>query len=140
MCRTDRWSTTDDFATSFLHLFLFSNSSLGVDELQPCPLFGVVLPPVAKDEINVPIALSAFRDKIPPVLLSKDLIRSLFCLPLLLSPLMVPFKMVFARPGDGETWPYHFSLRFLTVVRSSYGSIDSFLDLVVNLFGGINHH
>ena len=37
-------------------------------------LFGLVLttePSVlAKDEINVPIALSAFRDKVPSVLLS----------------------------------------------------------------------
>ena len=45
-----------------------------------------------------------------------------FCLPLRLPPLTVPCKIVFTRPDDLDTWPYHFSLRFLTVIRrSSYG-------------------
>ena len=38
------------------------------------------------------------------------------CLPCLLPPFTVPFKMVLARPDKRETWPYHCSLRLFTVV------------------------
>ena len=42
--------------------------------------------------------------------------------PLLLLPLTVPCMIVFERPEDLETWPYHFSFLLLTVVsKSSYG-------------------
>ena len=42
--------------------------------------------------------------------------------PLLLPPLTVPCMIVFERPEDLETWPYHFSFLLLTVVsKSSYG-------------------
>ena len=47
---------------------------------------------------------------------------------------MVACQMLFARPDDHEMWPYHFSLRFLTVVRSLYVWSDGSLDLVANLF------
>ena len=39
------------------------------------------------------------------------------CLPCLLPPFTVPCKMVLARPDERESWPYHCSLRFLTIVR-----------------------
>ena len=39
-----------------------------------------------------------------------------------LPPLTVPCMIVFERPEDLETWPYHFSFLLLTVVsKSSYG-------------------
>ena len=41
------------------------------------------------------------------------------CLPCLLRPLTVPWKMVFAGPDKRETWPYHCSVRLFTVVRRS---------------------
>ena len=41
------------------------------------------------------------------------------CLPCLLPPFTVPCKMVLARPDERETWPYHCSLRFITMVRRS---------------------
>ena len=41
------------------------------------------------------------------------------CLPCLLPPFTVPCKMVLARPDERETWPYHCSLRPLTIVRKS---------------------
>ena len=41
------------------------------------------------------------------------------CLPCLLPPFTVPCKMVLARPDEGETWPYHCSLRLCTIVRRS---------------------
>ena len=42
-----------------------------------------------------------------------------FCLPLFLFPFTVPCRIVFAKPGDLETWPKHLNFRFLTRVRSS---------------------
>ena len=42
-----------------------------------------------------------------------------FCLPLFPFPFTVPYRIVFARPEDLETWPNHLSFRFLTRVRSS---------------------
>ena len=42
-----------------------------------------------------------------------------FCLPCLLPPFTVSCKMVFARPYDRETWPYHCSLRLYMMVRRS---------------------
>ena len=43
------------------------------------------------------------------------------CLPRLLPPFTVPCKMVLTRPDERETWPYHCSLRFFTVIRRSQG-------------------
>merc|ERR1712033_28619 len=40
-----------------------------------------------------------------------------FCPPLLLPPCTVPWRTVLASPVDRVMCPYHFSLRFLTVVR-----------------------
>ena len=45
------------------------------------------------------------------------------CLSCLLSPFTVPCKMVLARPDERETWPYHYSMRLFTMVRSSCGPI-----------------
>ena len=42
-----------------------------------------------------------------------------FCLPLLLAPLTVPCRIVFAMPEDLEMWPYHLSFCFFTMVRRS---------------------
>ena len=39
--------------------------------------------------------------------------------PCLLILFTVPCKMVLARPDERETWPYHCSLRFITMVRRS---------------------
>ena len=47
-----------------------------------------------------------------------------FYLPCLLPHFTAPCKMVFARPDERETCPYHFGLRLFTVVRrSSFGLI-----------------
>ena len=49
------------------------------------------------------------------------------CLPCLLPPFTVPCKMVLARPDEWETWPYHYSLRLFTIVRSLCGPIASWI-------------
>ena len=41
-----------------------------------------------------------------------------FCVPLFLFPFTVPYRIVFAKAEDLETWPNHLSFRFLTRVRS----------------------
>ena len=47
-----------------------------------------------------------------------------FCLPCLLPPSTVPFKIVSARPDEQKTCPYHFSLHlFMMVWRSLYGPV-----------------
>ena len=40
------WDTTDDFAKAFCIFCSVLHNPLGVSELQPCPLFGVVFPPL----------------------------------------------------------------------------------------------
>ena len=40
------------------------------------------------------------------------------CLPCLLPPFTVPSKMIFARPDEWETCPYHCSFRLFTMGRS----------------------
>ena len=46
------------------------------------------------------------------------------CLPCLLPPFTVPYKMVLVRPDEWEIWPYHCSLRLFKMVRrSSFGPI-----------------
>ena len=51
-----------------------------------------------------------------------------FCLPCLLSPFTVPYKMVLERPDEQETWPYHCRLCLFTIVRrSSCGPIASWI-------------
>ena len=55
-----------------------------------------------------------------------------FCLPLFVFPFTVPCRIVFAKPEDLETWPNHFSYRFLTRVRSSsYSPMAAWIFLVV---------
>ena len=44
--REDRWGTTGDFATSFLHFSLFFTALWGLGELQACSFPDVVFPPV----------------------------------------------------------------------------------------------
>ena len=52
------------------------------------------------------------------------------CLPLLLFPFTVPYRTVFAKPEDLETWPNHLSFRFLTRVRSlSYSQMVAWIFL-----------
>ena len=46
-----------------------------------------------------------------------------FYLPLFLCPFSVPYRTVFAKPEDFETWPNHLSFHFLTSVRSSSISV-----------------
>ena len=46
-----------------------------------------------------------------------------FCLSCRLAPLIVPCKMVLARPNEQETCPYHCSLRLFNIVRRSCGPI-----------------
>ena len=41
-----RWCTTDDFTTSFLHLFSVLHCPLGLCELRACPFPDVVFPPL----------------------------------------------------------------------------------------------
>ena len=55
--------------------------------------------------------------------------------PLLLPPLTVPCMIVFERPEDLETWPYHFSFLLLTVVsKSSYGPMARSILLRTSIF------
>ena len=62
---------------------------------------------------------SAARRQVQSLILSSHLF---LWPPLLLPPLTVPCMIVFERPEDLETWPYHFSFLLLTVVsKSSYG-------------------
>ena len=62
---------------------------------------------------------SAVRRQVQSLILSSH--RFLWP-PLFLPPLTVPCMIVFERPEDLETWPYHFSFLLLTVVsKSSYG-------------------
>ena len=57
-----------------------------------------------------------------PVHLVMSSSHLLLCPPRLLVPSNVPRSMVFDSPVDLITWPYHLSLRFLTMDRSSsYG-------------------
>ena len=44
--REGRWGTTDDFITSFLHLFPVLRCPLGLGELHACPFPDVVFPPL----------------------------------------------------------------------------------------------
>ena len=91
--RRDRFGTTDDFTTSFLHFFLFST------------------------------ALWDFANSGPVISLKLSSHLFFSCLPCLLSPFTVPSKMVLARLGERETRSYHFSLRLITMVRFSCGPI-----------------
>ena len=84
-----RRGTTDEFETIPFHLVLFS---------------AAVLVELAK---SIPVH---------SLILSSHLF---VCQPLLLFPFTVPFRIVFARPEDLETWPNHLSFRFLTRIRSS---------------------
>ena len=46
------------------------------------------------------------------------------CLPRLLPPFTVPYKMILARPDELKTWPYFCSLHLFTMVkRSSCGPV-----------------
>ena len=83
-----RWGTTDDFATSFLHVSLFSTALWDLPNSRP----------------------------VHSLMLSSHLF---LCLPCLLPPFNVLCQIVLARPDERETWPYHCSLRLLTVVRRS---------------------
>ena len=68
---------------------------------------------------------SAALDELAKSIPVRSLILSshlFFCLPLFLFPFTVPFRIVFAKPEDLETWPNHLSFRFLTRVRSSSNS------------------
>ena len=87
--RRGRWGITDDFTTSFLH---FSPSVL-----------------------HCPQGLGELQ-ACPFLMLSSHLF---FCLLCLLYPVLVPLKMVLARPDESETCPYHFSFRLFTMVRRS---------------------
>ena len=61
-----------------------------------------------------------------PVHLVMSSSHLLLCPPRLLVPSTVPCSMVFDSPVDLITWPYHLSLRFLTMDRSSsYGPMTS---------------
>ena len=65
-----------------------------------------------------------------PVHLVMSSSHLLLCQPRLLVPSTVPCSMVFDSPVDLITWPYHLSLRFLTMDRSlSYGPMASFIVL-----------
>ena len=86
-----RWSTTDDFATSFLdYSVLHCPQGLGDLQARPIPRCWLVFLP-----------------------------HLFFCLPCLLPPFTVPCKMVLARHDEQETCPYHCSLHLFTMVRRS---------------------
>ena len=89
-----RWGITDDFSTSFLHFSQFSTALWDLPNFRPVH--------------SLTLMLSS---------------HLFLCLPCLLLPFTVPCKMVFARPDERETWPYHCSLCLFTIVRSSCGPI-----------------
>ena len=65
--REARWGTTDDFATSFLHLLcsrLLSvlDCPLGLGELQACPFIDVVFPPLRLSAFSTPPFHCALQD------------------------------------------------------------------------------
>ena len=88
--RGGRWSPTDDFTTSFVHFSLFSTALWDLANSRPV------------------------RSLMPSS-------HFFFCPPCLL-PLLPTFivsrKMDLARPDERETWLFHCSSRFFTMVRS----------------------
>ena len=65
------------------------------------------------------VLFSAALDELAKSILVHSLILSshlFFCLPLFLFPFTVPFRIVFAKPEDLETWPNHLSFRVLNMV------------------------
>ena len=86
-----RWGTTDDFATSFLNFF---------------PLFSTDLLDLANSRPVHSLMLSSHFFFCPPCLLP------------LLPTFIVSRKMDLARPDERETWLFHCSSRFFTMVRS----------------------
>ena len=57
------------------------------------------------------------------------------CLPGLLPPLTVPYKIILARPDERETWSYYCSLRLFTMVRFSCGPVA----MVINKVGDLSN-
>ena len=69
-----------------------------------------------------PSLVSAFRRASPnfrPVHFAMLSSHLFFCLPFLLPPCTVPWRIVFASPVDPVVCPYHLNLCFFTVVRRS---------------------
>ena len=67
------------------------------------------------------LSSAALRESSNPIPFHSLMLSSYlyFCLPLLLAPFTVSCRIVFAMPEDLETWPYHLSFRFFTMVRRS---------------------
>ena len=107
-----RWGTTDDFATCFLHFFLYSTALWDLANTRPVHslmlsshLFfclPVFFPPFCSP-LPSGTRRTPFLDVVFPLLFC-------FCLPCLLPPLTVPCKMVLARPDERGICPYHFSV------------------------------
>ena len=76
---------------------------------------------VAKMPFHLSLSSAALRESPNPILVHSLILSSnlFFCLPLLLAPFTVPFRIVFAVPEDLEMQPNHMSLRFFTMVRRS---------------------
>ena len=93
------------------------------------------------------MSFAALRESPNPILVYSLMLscRLFFCLPLLLAPFTVPWRIVFAMPEDLEMWPYHLSFRFFTMVHNqnqnslyiiAYIGEDVLLDQ--NMFAGQN--
>ena len=70
---------------------------------------------------KIPFHLVLFSVKLAKSIPVHSLILSshlFFCLPLFLFPITVPYRIVFAKPEDFETWPDHLNFRFLTRISS----------------------
>ena len=67
------------------------------------------------------LSSSALRESPNPIPVHSLMLSShlFYCLPLLLAPFTVPFRIVFDMPKDLEMWPYHLSFLFFTMVRRS---------------------
>ena len=89
--REGRWGTTDDFATSFFSPHF--------------PLFSTALWDLANSR---PVHF---------LMLSSHLFLCISCL---LSPFIAHCKMILVRPDERDTYPYYFSLRLFTMVRSLF--------------------
>ena len=76
---------------------------------------------VATIPFHPSLSSAALRESPNPIPVHSLMLSShlFFCLPLLLAPFTVPWRIAFAMPEDLEVWPYHLSFCFLTMVRRS---------------------
>ena len=95
------------FTGLHLHLFLIHRGCWGTDDITTSILHISLFLTTLWDSVN--------SRPVHSLMLSSHL----FCLPCLLPPFTVPFKMVLTRLDEWQTCPCHFSLQLFTMVRRS---------------------